>query len=425
VVTTLAGLAGAPGNTNGNGSAARFHFPAALAVGPTGDIFVADLYHSLVRKVTPSGQVSTFATLPIYFLNFSEVPAGPEGLTVDSFGNVFVAATNVSAILKITPAGQVSTFAGNPGSRGSTNGTGTAARFNRPSGIAVDSSDNLYVADTFNNRLRKITSAAVVSTLPTTQLTRTRGVAVDGLGNVYCSATFDGTVRKLTPSGVLTTLGGLAGQAQSSDGLGSAARLWTPVGLAVDSEGKVYVADSRNNTIRVGSPFSAVSRKLHDGAAYDLDLPLTGAEAVESRSGGANDEYQIIVNCHLPATFASATVTDGQGTLGQTTGNGSSTIVLNLSGVASGQRLAITLSGLNDGSTTRDLVIPIGVLVGDVNGDRTVNAGDALQTRSRSGQPLDETNFRFDVNLDRGLNSGDAIVVRARSGSSIGGTSSD
>ncbi len=101
------------------------------------------------------------------------------------------------------------------------------------------------------------------------------------------------------------------------------------------------------------------------------------------------------------------------------TGNGTDFITLELAGVTNEQRLAVTLSGVNYGTNTGEVAIRMGVLLGDSNGDGTVNAGDVLQTRSRSGQVIDSTNFRSDVNTDGFVNSGDTLVVRSRSGTSL------
>src|SRR5207245_2450146 len=135
----------------------------------------------------------------------------PYRVATDSSGNVYVADTNNHTTRQITPAGVVTTLAGLAGINGSADGTGSAARFNYPVGVATDSSGNVYVADTFNH-----------------------------------------TIRQITPAGVVTTLAGLAGTSGSVDGTGSAARFYRPYGVATDSSGNAYVADGNNNTIRKG-----------------------------------------------------------------------------------------------------------------------------------------------------------------------------
>ena len=183
----------------------------------------------------------------------------PYGVAVDGAGNVYVADHGNDEIRKITPAGVVTTLAGAAGQAGSADGTGSAARFYDPAGVAVDSAGNVYVADAGNDEIRKITPAGVVTTLAgaagqagsadgTGSAARfyiPHGVAVDGAGNVYVADTENDEIRKITPAGVVTTLAGAAGSIGSADGPGSAARFFQPYGVAVDSAGNVYVADTR------------------------------------------------------------------------------------------------------------------------------------------------------------------------------------
>ena len=152
------------------------------------------------------------------------------------------------------------TFAGNAFGG---NGTGNQAIFDNPNATAVDGAGNVYVADTYNYTVRKITPAGVVTTLAgladndgsidgTGSVARFRhmfGIAVDGAGNV-CVTDFSNTIRKITPAGVVSTLAGTPGVHGNADGTGSAAQFWQPWGIAVDSAGNVYVADQGNSTIR-------------------------------------------------------------------------------------------------------------------------------------------------------------------------------
>jgi hypothetical protein len=271
VVTTLAGLAGTSGSTDGTGSAARFNLPAGLAVDGSGNIYVADTYNHTIRKVTATGTVSTVAG-QAGSSGSADGSGGnarfnyPSGVSVDSTGNLYVADTNNFTIRKITPAGVVSTVAGLAGSSGISDGAGSAARFSSPEGVTVDGSGNLYVADTDNHTIRKITSAGVVTTLAglagtsgggdgsgsVAQFQYPSDLTVDSAGNLYVADTDNHTVRKITPAGLVGTVAGLAGSSGSTDGLGSAARLFYPTGVAVDGSGNVYVADTNNHTIRKG-----------------------------------------------------------------------------------------------------------------------------------------------------------------------------
>src|SRR5207245_2370200 len=161
----------------------------------------------------------------------------PTGVATDSSANVYVADQYNHTIRKITPAGVVTTLAGLAGNPGRGDGTGSAARFNYPSGVATDSSGNVYVADPYNHTIRKITPAGVVTTLAglaenpgsadgtgsAARFSAPWGVATDSSGNVYVADTFNYTIRKITPAGVVTTLAGLAGNPGTHDGTGRAA----------------------------------------------------------------------------------------------------------------------------------------------------------------------------------------------------------
>ena len=170
IVSTLAG-SGAKGADDGLDTAATFNLPEAVAVDAAGNVYVADNGNDLIRKITPAGQVSTFAGSgqtgksdgPGTSASFNS----PFGIAVDAAGNVYVADSGNNLIRKITPDGTVTTIAGS-GSRGANDGTGKAASFNTPAGIAVDKSGNIYVADENNNLIRKITSAGSVATISKT-----------------------------------------------------------------------------------------------------------------------------------------------------------------------------------------------------------------------------------------------------------------
>lgn len=275
VVSTFAGLAGVSGSANGTGSAARFNSPIGLALDGAGNIFVADSDNNTIRKITPGKVVTTVAGLAGVTGSTDGVGAsarfsGPRGVAVDNSGNIFVADTFNDTIRKITPAGSVSTFAGLAGAVGSSNGTGSAARFNEPRGIAVDTAGKVYVADSVNDTIRVITPAAVVNTLAglagangsadatgsAARFFGPVGVTVDDTGNVFVADTVNDTIRKITPAGVVTTLGGLPVISGSTDGAGQNARFASPQGVALDSENKIFVSDTGNNTIRVGGAVS-------------------------------------------------------------------------------------------------------------------------------------------------------------------------
>ena len=273
-VTTLAGTAGGYGSADGTGADAQFSFPSGVAVDGSGSVYVADSLNFTIRKITPNGVVTTFAGTPGVGGSADGTGAAarfssPSGVAVDSAGNVYVADAENNAIRKITPSGVVTTLAGNPLSQGSADGTGSSAQFRSPQGVAVDSSGNVYVADTLNNTIRRVTPGGVVTTLAgstsvsgsadgtgvAAQFNQPYGVAVDSSGSVYVADTYNSTIRKITPTGLVTTLAGVPDfyYAGGTDGMGASARFFRPMGVAVDMNGNVFVADSGNNTIRVGA----------------------------------------------------------------------------------------------------------------------------------------------------------------------------
>jgi hypothetical protein len=267
IVTTLAGSAGLPGRIDGVGAAARFTNPFGVAVDGAGNVYVADTGNDAIRVVTPVGDVTTLAGGSLGSGNGTGTEAQFDGLSavaVDAAGNVYVADTGNHTIRKVTAAGVVTTLAGLARAAGSTDNTGAAARFRSPSGVAVDAAGNVYVADTGNQIIRKVTAAGVVTTLAgqpgmagaadgvgsAARLRAPFGVAVDQAGTVYVADQFNDTVRKITAAGVVTTLAGSSGVPGNADGAGAAAGFSGPHGMAVDQAGSVYVADTRNATIR-------------------------------------------------------------------------------------------------------------------------------------------------------------------------------
>ena len=218
IVTTFAGLPGTSGYADGTNTAARFTNPAGVAVDAATNVYVADFGNSVIRKITPAGAVSTLAGLGLAVgaddgTNTAARFAMPCGVAVDAFTNVYVADTFNHTIRLITSAGQVSTLAGLAGVPGSADGPGSNALFYAPHSLALDGAGNLYVADTFNSVIREITPAGMVITVagragsfgvaddkgPFAQFYHPYGLAVDGATNLYVADTFNNSIRKGTP----------------------------------------------------------------------------------------------------------------------------------------------------------------------------------------------------------------------------------
>jgi len=264
--TTFAGAAGAVGSADGTGIQARFNEPGAAAVDAAGNVYVADTFNNVIRKITPAGVVTTLAGraspnggsadgtgAAAHFYN-------PEGVAVDGSGNVYVGDTANYTIRRITQAGVVTTLAGTAGVYGTLDGAGGAAQFVGPGSMAADAAGNIYVAD--GDRIRKVTPAGVVSTLAgsgapggadgtgsAAEFNGPSGVAVDGLGYIYVADSGNGEIRIVSPAGAVSTMAGAGNGSGSEDGtmnVGSetgTARFSFPHGVAVDGAGNIYVAD--------------------------------------------------------------------------------------------------------------------------------------------------------------------------------------
>lgn len=238
LVTTFAGT-GVAGFVDGNN--ACFNTPTGLTADNVGNIYVADEINHVIRKITPSRNVSTFSGDGTYGLgNGPSISAhfkNPTGITIDGSGNFYVADPQNNIIRKIDNTGEVSTFAGNT-AYDLKDGLGNAASFNLPVSVTVDKNGNIYVADVLNYRVRKITSGGAVSTITTTGAFTTQfdgidAVAADFNGNVYISAKTK--LIKLSSSNVTTVV---------------AINLKDAQGIAIDKNGYIYIADTGNNIIR-------------------------------------------------------------------------------------------------------------------------------------------------------------------------------
>ena len=284
VVTTLAGAAGVAGSADGAGAAARFNAPTGVAVDAAGNVYVADHFNSVIRKITAAGVVTTLAGAAGVLGSADGTGAAarfafPFGVAVDRAGTVYVADTSNATVRKVSAAGVVTTLAGTAGMIGSTDGAGAAARFNAPFGVAADRAGNVYVADANNSTVRKVTAAGVVTTLAGTagmtgaadgtgsaaRFDGAIGLAIDRAGNAFIADTSNHTIRKITAAGAVTTLAGLAGLRGSVDGTGGSARFRDPAGIARDGAGNVYIADTNNHTIRKITAAGAVTTLAGSG----------------------------------------------------------------------------------------------------------------------------------------------------------------
>jgi len=304
-VSTFAGNL-SQGSLDGTLLQSSFNRPYAVAISEAGDMYVADTYNHKIRLITPDGMVKTLAGSGVSgstdglgaLAQFSL----PIGLTVDKNGNVFVADSYNNRIRKITKDGNVVTIAGN-GNSGSNNGTGLNATFNFPTGIVIDTMGNLFVADSYNYKIRKIDTAGVVSTFAGNYWGSVDGIgeaasfdapgsiAIDRSGNLYVTDWEGNKVRKITPGGVVSTLAG-SGATGSADGQGTNASFNYPTGIAVDSKGNLWIADNGNNKIRMITPTGLVSTAagtgrfgLIDGESNVATFKYPNGIGIDSKDG--------------------------------------------------------------------------------------------------------------------------------------------
>jgi sugar lactone lactonase YvrE len=314
-LTTLAGNLGT-GSTNGTGTQASFYSPNGCCLDSSRNLYVADTNNNLIRMITPEGVVTTYlegitaphslcidqSTNTMYITNstseiYSFVEGGEIisyasgdansiylGIAINSSGVLYVVNNYLNTIDSINNA-IITTFAGS-GTASFTDGTGTNATFNAPQGICIDSSENLYVTDTGNYTIRKITPAAVVTGLAGGSAPK--GICVYNLtGDLYVTDT-PNIVVKIHKGGSVSTIIGSSGSPGSSDGINGSGLLGTPLGIAIDSSGTLYITDSANHNIRVSSvhPVSEVSEALVEKGAIG-DVGATGATGHTGDTGPA------------------------------------------------------------------------------------------------------------------------------------------
>lgn len=447
VVTTLAGLANAPGGQNGQGAAASFQQPGGIAVAASGDIYVAD--SSRIRKTTATGLVTSFVGGSEGSADGSassaQFSADPKGLAFDSTGNLYVAEKRNHSVRKVTPTavvttiagtapswgavdgtgsdallngpssiavdttgsayfsdndairkvtstGVVTTFAGLLGARGTSDGTAANARFSFPDGVAIDSAGTLYVADRYSHTIRKISGGTVTTmagsagqkgsadgVASAARFDAPRGIAVDAMGNVYVADYYKHTIRKITPAGVVSTFAGQAGGYGHADGTGSAAMFRSPLGVAVDSLGNVYVADTFNYVIRKISPAGTVST-------------LAGTVRSPGAVDGVGNAAQFMSLSRLTVDPSGNVFVADSGAIRKVTSGGVVSTILgvpgspgNVNGTGSAARVsdefdiaidAIGTLHIADTWNNAIRVAAFALVAGDVNGDGDVNTSD-------------------------------------------------
>lgn len=315
-VTLVAGASGQTGAADGSGSNALFNQPGGLAATTNGEMMVCDTANGTVRRISALGAVTTIAGSNTSRGGTDGTGAqalfsAPVGIARDAAGSFYVTDSSNHTIRKVTANGLVSTIAGAAGISGASDGSGAAARFNFPTGIAVDGGGNVYVADTHNNLIRRITPAGMVTTVAgvpaisgfqdgdgnTALFNLPGGLGFDAAGNLYAADTGNSVIRRISPAGHVTTLAGLPTVGGHKDGARLNAWFNQPKALAVTANGDIYVADTGNSAIR---------RVTSEGFVTTLDLSMSAPTII-------TQPRSLAVTAGGSATFA--VVADGTGTL--------------------------------------------------------------------------------------------------------------
>ena len=264
-VTTFAGTHNQAGSADGTGAAARFFYPQGLAVDTANNIWIADTGNNTIRKITPDGKVTTVAG--VAGASGKSDGAGtqarfdqPWSLAFDDRGYLYIADAGNNLIRLLDPSGVVTTYAGT-GAEGSANGSALSSSFSFPIAIAVDAGRNLYIADWGNDVVRTVStfagragsSGSADGTGTNAFFDRPAGVTVGRDGEIFVADQDNHTIRRITAAGVVTTSAGRVDGPGNVDGSGRDARLYLPGSLTADSIGRIWISDSYNHAIRIAA----------------------------------------------------------------------------------------------------------------------------------------------------------------------------
>lgn len=406
VVSTIAGQAGTMGSIDGFGDAARFSNPRGVTLDPAGNLFIADGWNYTIRRVDPDGEVTTFAGAAGEYgyadgtgnaARFVSV----QGLVLDTEGNLFVA--DQSSIRKITPDGAVTTFAGQGGQFGSVDGTGTAARFGFLGGLTIDAGGDLFVTDTYFDRIRKVTPAAVVSTPSLTWMedgasgfAAPGGITALDDGDLVVADSGNDAVRLIAGGLSVTTLAGRAAEPGFIDGPGVDSRFFGPAGVALDSSGNVYVVDRLNASVRRITPDGMVDTIAGSGSPGSDDGVGSTAEFLNPEDLTVNGNGEIYVaDTHNHAlrkvtrSGAVNTMAGLAGTSGSADGTGTDARFSFPTGIATLDGETLCLTDL-DNHTVR-LVTPEGAVTTIAGQAGSSGSTDGTGSDARFAKPFDLT----------------------------------
>jgi hypothetical protein len=427
-ITTIAGT-GQPGvsgfsGDGGPATKAKLGYPQGVAVDGKGNVYIADTANARVRKVNRDGTITTFAgtgELGDYPYSGDGGPATsaqlyePVGVAVDEQGNLYIVDSHYSVVRKVSPGGTINAFAGGNGFGFSGDGgPATSARLREPHGLAADDDGNVYIADSSNHRVRKVTPGGTITTIAGTgdfgfsgdggpatsaKLDGPEGVAVDGKGNVYIA---DGIgsmrVRKVSPGGTITTFAGngtcdLEPKLSGDRGPAKKAQLCDPVGVAVDGKGNVYVADNGDYRVRKVSPrgiitaFAGTGKSCHVGEPCALGDggPATSAKIVPT-GVAADTKGNVYIADGGNRRVRKVTVGTSTAGAGPVTGTATGTVLVNGKAYTGGPIPYGSKVDVTEG--TVDLTADVGTLT--ASGGGGITAQFELLRLKTDGEPIVE-----------------------------------
>lgn len=420
IITTVAGngIGGYSGD-GGVATAASMYYPEGVAVDTAGNLFIADNGNSVIRKVTPAGIISTIAGDHSLGFGGDGGPAtsaqfyNPGGICLDAVGNLYVADIHNNRVRKITKAGIISTIAGNGPAGYSGDGVqATASSLNYPNGVAVDAAGNVYIADIYNQRIRKVNTSGIISTVvgngvggyngdgiaaTTAQLYSPGGVVIDASGNLFVADFSNNRIRKVDVNGIITTIAGTGTAGFAGDG-GTAvtAQLNGPLQLALDASGNIYISDRQNNRVRKiinAVPTITSFTPTSAGNGYTVVITgtnLTGATAVSfggvaAKSFTVNSATKITAVVNTGASGSvSVTTTGGTATLSGFSFCVTPTIKITAnatSPVCAGTKITFTATATNGGAAPVYQWLKNGIVVGSNSvtyTDSAIKTGDTV-----------------------------------------------
>ena len=421
VITRIAGT-GEAGFSGDGGSAldAKLNQPQGLTIDASGNLFIVDTHNQRVRKVSPDGTITTVAGNGFSGYSGDGGPATsaqlnfPLNIAVDAAGNMFILDTNDQCVRKVDPSGTINTVAGD-GTAGYSGdgGPATSAQLNNPNGIALDASGNLYIADTNNSRIRKVGSDGTITTVAGTgtagylgdggpatkaQLNSPIGVALDATGGLYIADTNNHRVRKVSTTATITTVAGNGGYGYTGDGgPATSAEMTSAYGVTLDKAGNLYIADCHNQRIRkvAGATISTIAGSTFgDGAPAvfgRLNMPTAVAKDKNGNVYVADTGHNSVRKIAADGTI---TTLAGTGVAGYS-GDGGPAVSAQLNqprGVATDTSGAVYIS---DSGNSRIRIVAADGMIATVAGSGTAGySGDGgpaaqAQLRGPSGMAVD------------------------------------